>query len=596
MSLYQELRGLFGKNDLAKDFFQQIHRIIQETIDQIPDETRIAIRPAGEDTKKLLDLYDFSRKNLIGIMNRRRREDDFCGYPVITTDTFSTEMCDCIIIFSFKYHQEIKEELETLQVPYIDLFDELEKRGIRLRAPYVHYEKYFQLIVNHFYLRYLRSEAGPQRQSALRELLQIAVECKDFTLISNLYKDCGEENGVFPLLKSVWRKNKQLLDRIQNKLKERKQKDIIMFWTDSVPYDMLHFLPETLELSKQGTFFQRAYANAPYTTSTMRAMFYNTLPIDDFPQNQEKITSKNSPLIQFMENEGYKVRFIGNYGDSPLGEEYRLEVDLWLPCNMIWWEGILNLLQSSEPCFYIFYFFESHPPCYVPDLKESLPIHVSALYTYTYYTRAQKEAQMRSAYRYLDQCLLLFHKMLGNKTQIFLSDHGQYVLADNRWDKVAVHPYCFAVGDNIPKLTVTRFFSYKNFEKFIRWIMDPAHFSLDDACTDEAILQDFDYYSPEALDLFIKQDNAKFGLGFRGIVNYEYKYIINSLGEEYFYQIQEDGSEKLVPLEDPALRAELRDKAGTTFLDINKYDKFRHTRKLYDYLKSNEAQEKGHIN
>lgn len=584
--LYRELRSLLGEIDPVEEFYQQIHRVMQETIDQIPDDARIAIRPAGEDTRRLLELCDFSRKKIIGIVSRKGRGDDFCGYPYITTDTFSSEMCDCIIIFSFKYHQEIKEELETLQVPYIDLYDELEKRGIRLGSPYVFYETYPQLLINYYYLRYLQSEAGPQQQIALRELLQIAAEYKDFALISNIYQDLGGENGAFPLLKSVWRKCEQLLDCIQNKLKERRQNDLIMFWTDSVPYDMLHLLPETMKLSKRGTCFQRAYTCAPYTNATMRAFFCNTLPIDDFPRNQEKINSKNSPLIQFMENEGYKVRFIGKYADMAMGEEHLLEVSEWLPCNMIWWEGIIDLLQSPEACFYIFYFIESHAPYYVPDLRE--PVNIAFRST----TRTQKEVQIKAAYRYLDQCLHLFHQMLGNRTQIFLSDHGLFFLPDVRWQELAVHPYCFVVGGQIPEMAVTRFFPYKNFEKLIRWIVDPSHFSLDDACADEAILQDVDYYNPNWIDRFIKEGDAKEGIAFRGVLNHEYKYVINSLGDEYFYQIQKDGSEKLVPLDDPALRVELRSKAGMEFLDIYQYDKFYHARKLYDHIKTSEAQRK----
>lgn len=582
LKLYQELRGLFGETDLAEEFHQQLHRSIQEMIDQIPDGTRIALRPAGNDTLRLLDSYDFGGKNIVGIVNRRSRREDFCGYPIITTDTFSAEMCDYIIVSSFPYHQEIKQELEALHVPYIDLYDELEKRGIQLRNPYFCYETNIQLVVNYFHFRYLRSEAGPQRQTALRELLQIAVEYKDFTLISNIYRDCGGENGVFPLLKSVWRKSKQLLDCIQNKLKERKQNDLIMYWTDAIPYELLHYLPEMMELSKQGTFFQRTYTFAPHTNQAMRAMFCNMFPIDNFPQSIEKIHRKNSPLIQFMENKGYKVRFVGHFPEIAMGEEYLLEeCSLPLSCNMVWWDGIMDLLQSPEPCFYVFYFLESHGPYYTPDLEET--VNKASFYL----TRTGKDVYLEAAYGYLDQRLLLFHSILGNRTQIFLSDHGIYFFDVNRWDEASVHPYCFVVGENIPKMTVTRFFHYNNFEKLIRWIVDPSHFSLDDVCADEALLQDFDYYNPFHIDRFLKANYAKGGIAYRGIVDYEHKYVINSLGEEFFYQMQEDGSEKLIPLEDPALRAELRGKAGTEFLDVDQYDQFRYTRKLYDYLKSN---------
>lgn len=582
LKLYQELHSLFGENNLGEEFCQKIHRIIQETIDQIPDGTRIAIRPAGGDTKHLLELYDFSKKNIVGIVSPKKRGDDFCGYPCLTTDSISTKTCDCVIISSFRYHQEIKEELEALHIPCIDFYDELEKREIRLYGPHHSYELGGQLLVNYFYLNYLRSEAGPQREIALKELLQIAVECKDFALISAIYQNCGGENGEFSLLKATWRKSKKLLECIQNKLQERKQKDIVLFWTDAVPYDMLHCLPETMELSQKGIFFQRAYTHTPVTNSTLCAMFCNVFPIDDFTKSQEKISGRNSSLIQFMENEGYKVRLIGD-SERSMGKEHLIEVSIGLSCNMKWWEGIVDLLQSPEPCFYIFHFLESHEPWYVPGLEE--PINPYAV------TRTRQEAQNKAALEYLDQCLLLYYKLLGNKTQIFFSDHGQHMWGNIPWMEQMLHSYCFVVGENIPKITITRFFPYNKFEKLVQWLVYPKDFSLDDACTDEVIFQDTDYYNPMLINRFITEGNPRKGIAYRGILNYDYKYTINALGEEYFYQMQQDGSEKLVPLEDPTLRDELRSKAGTEFFDINQYDKFCHSRKLYDYIKSTETQQ-----
>ena len=572
LALYQDLRSLFAENDLVKKYARWVHCMVQKEIDRIPSESRIAIRPAGRDTQKLLELYDFSKKKVIGIVDQKIYEDGFCGYPCFTTDSFSTKTCDCVIICSFNYRQEIKEELEKLHIPYVDIYDELYNRGIR--SPFLHHNNgtSIQLVVSDFYLRYLRTEAGAQREIALRELLQIAVEYKDFALISNIYHDCGGEYGEFPLLKDVWKKSEKLLNCIQNKLQERKQKDIILFWTDSVPYTMLHYLPRIMELSKQGAFFQRAYPNTPYTNPTMRAMFCKMLPIDDFPQDQEKIDSKNSPLIQFLENEGYKFRVIGE-PTYAMGKEHLLAVSIEKSCNIRWWEGIMDLLQSPEPCFYIFHFMESHPPCYVPGVSEAIISRVL--------TQTQLEVSIKEVYGYLEKCLLLYHKLLGNKTQIFFSDHGYEVIHGTRWGELRLHTYCFVVGTSIPKITITRFFPYRNFEKLVWWLVDPTNFSLDDVCTDEVIFQDVDLYDLSLIDLYIQNKIEKFGIAYRGVFNYDYKYVINALGEDFFYQRQPDGTEKLVPLEDSALRAELRDKAGTKFLDIYQYDKVCCTRKLY---------------
>lgn len=579
LTLYQELRGLFPENDLTATFYQRIHRIVQEMIDRIPDETRVAIRPAGAETKTMLELFDFSKKNVVGLLDQKYCGEEVCGYPCFIMDELPTKAYDRVMIFSFVFRQEIKKDLERRSIPYIDIYDELEKQGIQLSLPCNYYASNFHGIVNYYYLRYLRSAAGPQREAALRDLLQTAVESKDFTLISNIYQACGGENGNFPFLKTVWEKCEHLLDCIRDKIRERKQKDIVLFWTDMVPYNMLHYLPGIMELSKEGASFQRAYAHTPYTNSTLRAMFCNMLPIDDFPESQKKIHSGNSPLLRFMEREGYKVRIIGD-SNLVMGAEHMIEAGrMRTSCNIEWWEGMMDLLQSPKPCFYLFHFMESHLPCYVPILIEPNVLDKVP--------EAQWDAQMKAAWGYLDQCILLYHKLLGNKTQIFFSDHGIHFQELKRWAELKLHSYCFAVGENIPKTTAARFFPYRNFEKFVRWLMDPSQSSLDDICEDEVIFQDIDYYNELFVARCIQNKTVKNGIAYRGILNYNYKYVINAIGEEFFYQRRQDGTEELIPLEDPALRAELRSKAGTEFLDVYQYDKFRYTRKLYDFLKQN---------
>ena len=68
-------------------------------------------------------------------------------------------------------------------------------------------------------------------------------------------------------------------------------------------------------------------------------------------------------------------------------------------------------------------------------------------------------------------------------------------------------------------------------------------------------------------------------------MNYECRYVLNALGEESFFRYREDGTEEPAPLEDERLRAELRRKCGTDFLDISRMELFRHARKLYEYIR-----------
>ena len=139
LKCYQELHDSLGSGNLCQEFAQRVVQIIQDALDRVPDQARIAIRGAGVHTKELLKALRVSGKNMIGIFDRDKIADEFCGYPLF----FSSELCgsapDCIIISNYFYREEIKAELEGLSIPVIDPYKELERNGIRLRGPFYMY-------------------------------------------------------------------------------------------------------------------------------------------------------------------------------------------------------------------------------------------------------------------------------------------------------------------------------------------------------------------------------------------------------------------------------------------------------------------------
>jgi len=195
--------------------------------------------------------------------------------------------------------------------------------------------------------------------------------------------------------------------------------------------------------------------------------------------------------------------------------------------------------------------------------------------------------QRKVTLAYLDQCLILCDQLLESKTRIYLSDHGSYWPNIPNWCEDRLHTYCLVLGRGIRKMTVSSFFSFVNFEQLIRWILAPRENDISGFLANEAVFQGEDYYSESVVNAvikFIKKGNPHDGIAFRGVRTNNCKYVLNALGEEYFYLIGEDGTETLTPLEDNALRQKLQSKCGTYFIDIRKYNKFKYSRKLYESI------------
>lgn len=129
-----------------KDFEQQLEtinnykNIIKEVIQMIPNNYKIAIRGAGEHTLKILELIP-ENKYITCILERKSdRNCDFNGYKVIGMDKIGELNIDVIIISSFKYHQDIKNELNSLykndKIKIIDFYSIFEEKGIKAKKPF----------------------------------------------------------------------------------------------------------------------------------------------------------------------------------------------------------------------------------------------------------------------------------------------------------------------------------------------------------------------------------------------------------------------------------------------------------------------------
>lgn len=580
MKLYQDLHDSLGTDEICAEFSERILRIIQSALDEIPSGSKVGIRCADPCAEYLIETIDFSGINVVGVFDMVRT-GTFCGYPILPARILPEAACDYIIFATYLFREDILRELDTFNGKVIDVYALLEKQGIKLRAPLNFYQFGLPMVLNYFYLNYWEAQDERQKESTLHDLLQAALEYKDFSTIMKLYHDNGGANGSYPVLIETWDKSRILLEKIQAKIAARKQKDILAFWTDEISHSDLEYMPGLTARTNHGTFFSRTYTPAPWTHPVLKSIFEKLLPIDGFPKTQDIIRRETSTLIQYLEENDYEFRWI-SFPIWAMDPQYNIpQIKRYMSTSMIWWQGLQSLLKSPKPCFYIFHFIaESHEPMFAPDL-----VNVNYFRPVTCTKSRRAMEQRKASLAYLDQCLMLYDQICETKIRIFFSDHGYYWVDTASWAEERLHVYCLVLGNSIPTKKVEKYFSYIKFEELVRWLIEPEKYELDDALTDEAFSQDVDYYHEtmvHAAKNLIKKGYPKNGIAFRCIRAQNYKYVLNALGEEHYYIIGEDGTETLMPLQDNALRAELQGKCGTYFIDIRKYDKFKYTRKLYE--------------
>ena len=137
--LYQELHDFLGRGNISGELCQQIRDIIQTSVDAIPAGARVAIRGGGAHTSRLLDAFDFTGKNIVGIFDRKKVAETQRGYPCYGAEELPKMDCGYVVLSSFYYRQELLEEARSYAARTVDIYGALEERGIRLIGQFDQY-------------------------------------------------------------------------------------------------------------------------------------------------------------------------------------------------------------------------------------------------------------------------------------------------------------------------------------------------------------------------------------------------------------------------------------------------------------------------
>lgn len=577
---YEELHGLLSDCNQEDDLINRIHEIIQKAIYELPKGTKIGFRPYGMPTRWLMQNFDFSYVEIVGIFDKSLHFI-FEGVPVYKTGSEEEKNVDVFIMTSFYGHDEIIAELKRDQYTFLDIYNCLEQKGIRLYAPVDSYMKGCPAILHDYIMRWKNAEQE-DREAALKGLLTAACEAKDFVMFQSLCERYAEN---YSFASRALEKYGEFYDLISSMISKRKQRDIILYWLDAVPYKWKEYFKELTALEKEGLCFEQAYTCTPYTDQTLRAIFSGLLPLTDWQKSLEQIGYENSELIRYLSEKHYTICRIGE--DTPIVEKRCLEekfsdsLSVNISCNTILWKILCRMLASSDPAFMIAGFsVETHPPMLCAELENLVDV----------YKAEDPLAQFQISARYLEQRIMFYHKIMrgGRRIQIVMSDHGEHItdqFPKYYWAQHKLHAYCFLTGNGVSPERENRIFSYLKFMELIKWLVEPEKYNYEDCFSNYAVFQDTDIYSAELISRFIESEKTEVALAYRGALDGMYKYAVNGIGREFFYKIVKD-EDVVVTREEASERFEkLEREAGTDFPDLSSCEKFKNVPLIYEAMK-----------
>ena len=305
---YPHYRNMYEAERILCDIISEIKRDNRKAVFVGDDKTGIAfIQNIVRDYKGIRFLfynrYDTELKNL---------------------ESVNLEDCE-VYLTSFYGAEYIERWFRVHEIQYKWIYDIFGERGYFLQREFFVFGKEDLLnlvapreIIHDSRIGYTESiqcelycQQNKYENTDNAEIKRIALEKSLF--LSLYMRNFVEARKYIPLLTQYDSKFEKVWDEIQNLLHMAKeaivnknQKDIIMYWLDALQKKKKKNMPYLQSVFQNSVVFDNAFTYIPYTHSALRAMFLGKKDIDDQAYRIKNITIENSPVIQFLEERGYR--------------------------------------------------------------------------------------------------------------------------------------------------------------------------------------------------------------------------------------------------------------------------------------------------
>jgi len=492
---------------------------------------------AAEKEKYLLcianDMDDLKYFSLIS--ERMHCRADFVKFTEKKMSSVDFSQYDEVYILSL-WEGDILRYCAEQNIKCKNLYTDMEKQGLFFEQPCYRFLdagktsfsqtqsfSYLEGLQVEYYLQkkeLLWDEAKEDKLFHLRKMFFLMLCMRDFIGAEQCV--CRiEEIKPGDICRKAWNEIQALLHMAGQKLRERQQKDMIMFWMDDVGYHNTEGMPFLKEFRQNGIDFKNAFTCMSYTEDTCRTLFCGVRPLEDEAFQIKHIDFENSPLIRELCQRGYEIKISsGDHFFDIFPADYRTKEsrDAGDPGSVLMWDMIDCLLNTKQPVFGICHMtMEGHPPYFYSDMVDedflNLPV---------------RNAHARTA---LDKQLQFYVPMFHeNSIRILMSDHG-----DGLNPFMRTHAIMSVQHKDILPCCIEGMFPYENFVSLISQLLDKG--TLDESITKEYVkIENYDRYNGKEIAEIVSKKlpiSLMWQSGYQGFATSENYYIKFNTGDEF---------------------------------------------------------------
>lgn len=492
---------------------------------------------------------------------------------------------NAVYLVSFYGAEYIERWFRLHDIRYEWLYDIFEREGIFLQREFLSFCKdNLRFLIDRrrnnkgslqceLYCQSSKYHSANDRRTkriALERCTFLSLYMKDFITAEEYVSLLIKEDERY---RCMWEEIQNLLDTIRKTVSSRKTKDIIVYWLDSIPYGGEDCMPYLQEVMQESVVFENAFTYIPYTKPTLRAMFLGKKDIDDRTFDISDITRDNSPLIAFLEMQGYHIKIYSGCYNMFFQPQYQSSGYIWddyTPVSIKLWNMISDMLLQEQKTLWVVHALDAHAPCFHNGMSDA---------DYDNGSQRYKEAKKK-----LDEQLGFYDAFMGGDVyRIYMSDHGR--------EEIYKYHILFNVKHRaLEPRRIKGFFSIVDFTTILKQLVLNGCITEEKFIKEHADIGNCDWYSNDYIkDIFQRKGalSLKF-FGCKGVVDKDYIYLRYNTGKEWLHK----RNEKLLcePLLfydcpddvcDMALLSKYRELMVDYPKDLINDEKFRYTKYLY---------------
>lgn len=520
---------------------------------------KTAIYGAGIHTEELLKVIKL-KHGLVCVIDNHSEEKIKYGVPVIPVSKIVEKDIELVIISSYKHREQMKQDLNHYNpnIKILDFYDVILQKNIHINSVFYdigEFQKY--LLTNQTLIKYKQENQVEKKQYYLQDLISCYIAIRDF-IRSKIYieKYIQKEYQDYKRYEQFLLQLQELLKGMRIQLKNREKEDVVIFLVDALKQQEIKNMKFLSKLASDQFVYENYISEYPATRQTLLALLTGWKNLDDKLYEKDYLKWNDSQLLQYMNQNNYSFRYIGNTRTSPytfLNEEKRMRANLTTPENL--WYGINELMEDEKNAVYILHTdAEIHPPHFSPDWEKPLQLPNDK------WTYQELQEQYYGAVSYVDDILKFYYELVEQKngTYIVMGDHGlnlelEYDISHKKqkakigyWGIEDLNTALIIASREFGKGICKGVLTTADFHKILLSILKKDVNNCKEIKEEQAILQFLPSYNKRWTKVLIQSGNYEIAKGLIGLWNQQETYLLFEDDSEMYFSSIDNKQENLI--------------------------------------------------